>query len=160
MHYIFLIIFLISRNDAQASRRLERFASLPPTLIPGRRRAPIRLGLLDHPGHKIQPVAHGRRRLLELFAIYVLCNFIVSQAQFDFENLFDRMSKRFDAGGIDGLHLLYQAEEIVQARERGSGFLLRQLKAREVGDTLYIGEGQGHTGTIFFNSCARYSENG
>lgn len=107
--------------------------------------------LFDNLGHEIQPVAHGGCRPLELFAIYLLCNSIVSQTQFGFLDLFDRMSKRFDTRGIHGLHLLDETEEIVQSRKRGFGLVLGQFEPREVRNAFYIGQGQRHSITGFFD---------
>src|ERR1700674_3105563 len=108
----------------------------------------------DHFGHEIQPVAHGRRGTLELFTVYLLCNNVVSQTQLSFLDLLDRMRKRFDTGGIHGLHLLDETEEVVQPRKRGFGLVLGQFEPREVRNAFYIGQGQGHSITGFFSTYA------
>jgi len=104
----------------------------------------------DHFRHEIQPIAHGGRGPLELFAVYMLCNNVISQTQLGFLDLFDRMSKRFDTRGIHRLHLLDETEEVVQPRQRGFGLVLGQFEPREVCNAFYIGQGQRHSITSFF----------
>jgi hypothetical protein len=58
----------------------------------------------------------------------------------------DRVRQRFDAGRINGFHLLDQRENAVQFVERFGRLLLVEVKLRQFGQARNIGEGQGHGG--------------
>src|SRR5579863_1636665 len=74
--------------------------------------------LLDHLGHQVQAVLDSRRRALESFTFDRFGHRVGTQTQRDVFNLFDRVRKRCNAGGIDRLHLLDEAEKIVELSKR------------------------------------------
>src|SRR5580698_6913200 len=120
------------------------------SVVPGLSLGCAWIVLLEHLGDEIEAIAHGGCRFLELFALYVLCHYVVPQTQLGLLDLFDRMGERFDAGGVHGLHLLDKTEEIVEPREHGFSLLLGQFETREVRNAFYIGQGQGHSITGLF----------
>src|SRR6185437_26185 len=84
---------------------------------------------------------------LESFAVDRLGYGVAAQTQRDVFNLLDRMGQRCDAGGIDRLHLLDEAEKIVELGTRVLSVGVGQFEPREMRDALYIGQGQGHAVT-------------
>jgi hypothetical protein len=57
------------------------------------------------------------------------------------------MRQRFDARGVNGLHLLDQRENAVQFVERIGRLLVVEIELRQFGQARNIGEGQGHGGS-------------
>jgi hypothetical protein len=91
--------------------------------------------------HQIQAVLRGRRGALELVALYDFSYGVVTQAQRNIFNLFDRMGERFDALGIHGLHLLDEAEEVIELDKRVLSFGVSQFEPRKMRDAFNIGQG-------------------
>ncbi|CAM2189967.1 hypothetical protein BCEP27_110102 [Burkholderia cepacia] len=100
--------------------------------------------LLDHLRHEIEAVLDGRRRTLVVVAIDDFRHDVVAQALRDFLDLFDRVGERRDAGGVDRLHLLDEAEEIIELAEHVLGVGVGHFESRQVRDAFHIGQGQGH----------------
>ena len=110
-------------------------------------------------GTRYRPSCDGRRRALESFAVDRFGHRVVTQTQRDVFDLLDRMGKRRDAGGIDRLHLLDEAEEIVELGKRVLSFGVSQFEPREVRDAFYIGQGQSHAVTGKFGGPPQRGKN-
>ena len=103
--------------------------------------------LFDDFRDQIQPILGQGSGLLVGVALVALADFIVPQAQGKISLPgSNRMRQRFDAGGIDGLHLLDQRENAVEFVERIGRLLIVKVKLRQFGQARNIGEGQGHEG--------------
>ncbi|SOT42625.1 conserved hypothetical protein [Burkholderia cenocepacia] len=113
--------------------------------------------LLDHLRHEIEAVLDGRRRTLVVVAIDDFRHGVVAQALRDFLDLFDRVGERRDAGGVDRLHLLDEAEEFIELAEHVLGVGVGHFESRQVRDAFHIGQGQGHaiTGKTRLRSASK-----
>jgi hypothetical protein len=132
--------------SAGATRRDAAGGTSPEGRLARRARLDARV-LLDHLRHEVQAFLHSRRRALESFAFDRFGHRVVTQTQRDVFDLLDRMGKRGDAGGIDRLHLLDEAEKIVELDKRVLSVGVGQFEPRKMRDAFYIGQSQSHAVT-------------
>src|SRR6478672_56373 len=86
-------------------------------------------GLFDDLGHEVQAVLGGRRRLLVIVAAVWLIGNIVAQAQREARVVgSDRLRQRFDAAGVDRLHLLDQRKNAVELVQRRGSLLVAEFE--------------------------------
>ena len=93
--------------------------------------------LLDDPGNQVQAVFDGRRDRLEQCMLVRLGDCVRAQPG---DHIL-RMGHGLDAGGVDGLHFLDQAENTAQLIENLGTFSVGDFNARQHGYALYVVQG-------------------